>query len=313
MFKKIITLSVVLISLYAFFAYIPKVLNTASAGFPLATDITVDEGMTHRDITELLEEKRVVRSGLYLYFVLTKMFENDFVQAGTYRFDAPLTTYEVAQVMTRGTNTTPLLKVTFPEGFRAEETHLYVPETFSNADYSTIKASEGYLFPDTYFISKDTDLTDLITIMRTTFDEKIKTLSTEIAASGLTESDLVILASIIEREAKDLTSKKMVSGILQNRLKLGMPLQVDAAFAYVLGKTSAELTADDLATDSPYNTYTRMGLPPTPISNPGMDSLRAVLAPIETDYLYYLTGDDGEFYYAKTFEQHKENKNKYLR
>ena len=92
-----------------------------------------------------------------------------------------------------------------------------------------------------------------------------------------------------------------------------MPLQVDASLEYERGKGSSELTLDDLATDSPYNTYTRRGYPPTPISNPGIVALRAALDPEESEYLYYLTGNDGVFYYAQTFEQHKRNKARYLR
>ena len=91
-----------------------------------------------------------------------------------------------------------------------------------------------------------------------------------------------------------------------------MPLQVDASFDYLLGKTSSELTEDDLAIDSPYNTYSHRGLPPTPISNPGLSSIDAVLNPAQTPFLYYLTADDGTFYYAKTFEEHKRNKQRYL-
>ena len=91
-----------------------------------------------------------------------------------------------------------------------------------------------------------------------------------------------------------------------------MPLQVDASFRYINGKTSAELTHDDLAIDSPYNTYKYAGLPPTPITNPGLDSIDAAINPIETDYFYFLTGHDGVMYYAETFDEHKLNKEKYL-
>jgi UPF0755 protein len=94
---------------------------------------------------------------------------------------------------------------------------------------------------------------------------------------------------------------------------MGMPLQVDAAFDYVLGKDSAELTQEDLSIDSPYNTYRFAGLPPAPIANPGLESIEAVLSPIDTDYLYYLTDNEGNFHYAKTFDEHKQNKLRYLR
>lgn len=299
--------------MYVSYTYIPSVLNTASADFPISTDITVSEGMNHTDIAELLEEKGVVRSALYLNFILSEMFSDDFVQAGTYRFDTPLTTREVAEIITKGTHTTPLLKITFPEGFSVKDMKEYLPVSFSNADTTNITSLEGYLFPDTYFISSDLSFDALTALMRTTFNEKMESIASKLGKSSLTKEEVITLASIVEREAKDSTSKKMVAGILQNRLSVDMPLQVDAAFMYLLHKKSSELTQDDLKIDSPYNTYTHNGLPPTPIANPGMESILAVLEPSPSKYLYYLTAEDGTFYYAETFEEHKANKEKYLR
>lgn len=311
---KIITIIIAVLFLgYALATYIPNKLNAATPNFPVATDIVIEEGMTHRDITNLLEDKEVVRSSLYLHYVLSQKFDGLYVKAGIYNFDSPRTTYEVAQIITSGANTSPLLAVTFPEGFSTKDIATYLPPLFTNPDVSTITKFEGYLFPDTYYISKDSTFTDLVTLMQRTFDEKIQTVAGKISASGLTQDEVIILASLIEREARDVHSKKIVAGILRNRLRIDMPLQVDATFMYILGKTSAQLTQDDLRIDSPYNTYTNTGLPPTPISNPGMESILAVLEPQESEYLYYLTDDAGTFRYAKTFEEHKVNKSRYLR
>lgn len=125
-------------------------------------------------------------------------------------------------------------------------------------------------------------------------------------------SDVIIMASILEGEAlpKD---RQVVAGILWKRLSIGMPLQVDATFRYINGKGTYDLTADDLKIDSPYNTYIHKGLPPGPISNPGIDAISASLNPIPTKYLYYLTEKDGTIHYAKTFTEHIANKNKYLK
>lgn len=299
--------------LYASYTYIPSLLNTASADFPVAIDITVSEGMNHTDIAELLEERGVVRSALYLNFVLSQVFSNEFVQAGTYRFDAPRTTHEVAEIITKGINTKPQRKVTFPEGFSVKEMSSYLPENFSTIDTESILDLEGYLFPDTYFISNEFDVDTLVELMHTTFTEKMETIAEQLNSSPFSQKDVIILASIIEREAKDVESKRIVAGILEQRLKINMPLQVDATFTYILNKTSSELTQDDLSIDSPYNTYIHTGLPPTPIANPGMEAILAVLEPIQTEYLYYLTAPDGTFHYAETFEEHKTNKEKYLR
>ena len=132
-------------------------------------------------------------------------------------------------------------------------------------------------------------------------------------SKNLSEHDVVILASIIEREANSTTSMKLVSGILQNRLALDMALQVDASMEYILEKPLKELTAEDLKIDTPYNTYLYRGLPPTAIGNPGLDAIMAVLEPTPSEYMFYITGTDGEFYYAKNFDEHRLNIAKYLR
>ena len=121
------------------------------------------------------------------------------------------------------------------------------------------------------------------------------------------------MASILEEEARSFEDKQIVAGILWKRLDNDMALQVDAPFVYLLGKGSADLTLDDLKTDSPYNTYLYRGLTPTPISNPGLESLRAAVEPIASEHLFYLSDADGVMHYAEDFEQHKRNKELYLR
>jgi len=120
------------------------------------------------------------------------------------------------------------------------------------------------------------------------------------------------MASILEGEALTTSDRKLVAGVLWRRLEIGMPLQVDATFSYVNGKTTFELTLDDLKIDSPYNTYKYKGLPPTPINNPGLNSINAALYPTKTKYLYFLSGNDGKMHYARTFEEHKRNRQLYL-
>ncbi|MEZ4195509.1 MAG: endolytic transglycosylase MltG [Candidatus Paceibacterota bacterium] len=173
--------------------------------------------------------------------------------------------------------------------------------------------SEGRLFPDTYLLPEEYTAEELFDLLTSTFTEKLLPWQDEILAHNLSLDQIIILASIIEREANSPESKKMVSGILQQRLEIGMPLQADASVEYILDKPLKELAADDLKVDSPYNTYLNTGLPPTPIGNPGLDAIVAVLEPTTTDYLFYITGNDGEFYYAKDFDGHKLNIARYLR
>jgi UPF0755 protein len=149
--------------------------------------------------------------------------------------------------------------------------------------------------------------------MRDNFDAKLAPLVADVRASGRRLSDTVILASLVEKEARTSVNRRIVAGILLNRLRLGMPLQVDAVFGYIYGRDTYSPSFADLKVDSPYNTYMHPGLPPGPINNPGLDALLAVLHPTETAYLYYLTDRDGVMHYAKTYATHQANQAKYLR
>lgn len=295
------------------FSFVNSFLGSSDPFFPTTDTITIPEGLTQHDITKMLAERNVVRSSLYLDMLLQIYYADMFIQAGTYHFDTPRTSREVARSITQGDDQTPLISVTFPEGFQVKDILKFLPSQFEKEDVSNLKQFEGRLFPDTYFISNTTNLTDILSTLEENFIEKLEPYNQRIQISGFTQDEVIILASIIEREAKDTESKHMVSGILQNRLRITMPLQVDATFDYILGKASHELTGEDLDIDSPYNTYLYSGLPPTPIANPGLDAIEAVLTPTKTNNLYYLTGEDGTFYYAKTFEDHKRNKERYLR
>lgn len=289
-----------------------QVLDEPPHAFPVKTDIVIEENLSAQEIVHILKDARVVKSSLYTRFVIAYYFENKYIQAGTYRFDAPRTTYEIVQSVTRGENLSPLVRITLPEGFSTKNLYVYLPHTLSTTTIQDVSALEGYLFPDTYFISGTMTFDDILTLLQNTHTKKMLQFAEQINESSLSEREVIILASILEREANTIESKKMVSGILQNRLAINMPLQADAVFNYILNKTSAELTEDDLKIDSPYNTYIYTGFPPTPISNPGIEAIEAVLNPMQSEYLYYITGDDGNFYYAKTFEDHKRNKAKYI-
>ncbi len=280
--------------------------------FPLGVDIEIEEGLTVSEISHTLHEQHIVSSAQFTYLLFLKDFRESFFQAGLYRFTEPLTTHEVITALTQGAYRSPDIKVTFPEGFQAKDIEQYLPE-FMEVGSIDVEAYEGYLFPETYFIEKETTFEMLLARMKQLLEVKLAPYSEQIRVSGFTKDEILVLASIIEREAKDAESKKIVSGILQNRLRINMALQVDATLDYLLDKTSAELTIDDLKNQSPFNTYVHTGLPPAPIANPGLDAILAVLEPTPSTYLYYLTGNDGNFYYARTFEEHKQNKARYLR
>ena len=207
------------------------------------------------------------------------------------------------------------VKLTIPEGSTnreiAAQCELKLPNCNSKRFEEKAKDIEGYIFPNTYEFNGTESEDDVIRITRDEFDLQVKELF-----SGLTESEkknVVILASILEKEANNEVDMRMVSGILYKRLKISMALQVDATLFYERGKTSAQLAVNDLRKDSIYNTYTNTGLPPTAIANPGIIAIQAALNPESSPYLFYLTGNDGKMYYARTHDEHVKNKELYLR
>jgi UPF0755 protein len=299
--------------MYAMGFVVISTLNASPSSFPVGSDFVIEDGMSVREIGTSLKEHGLIRSSLLFRFLIKGSYEDIVIQAGSYRFERAYKTEEIIQALEDGTSRSPETVVTFPEGFSVYNIREYTKDVFTEIPLDSLIQYEGFLFPDTYFVAKGETLTELIERMREEYDVKIEPYRERITASGFTEREVIILASILEREANDEASMRLVSGILQNRLANDLPLQVDATFEYILGKTSAELTLDDLALDSPYNTYLYRGLPPTPIANPGLLAIDAVLSPTQSEYYYYLTGNDGAFYYAETFEEHKRNKEKYLR
>jgi UPF0755 protein len=292
-----------------------SLLVTAPRTFPAGERIVIEEGGSVRSITATLDETAVVHSSLLLQAVIAIWHPFESIKAGVYTFNERANVFEVASVITEGTDGVPLIRVTIPEGLRGRDLiDIFTAVGLNNKEgliAEDLDAYIGYLYPETYFVPEKYTFTEMIELMRDTYEEVVDPLRDEFTT--LSEADVITLASIVEREGKDVESKRIVAGILLSRLDIGMALQVDASFSYLLDKESAELTLEDLEIDSPYNTYLYRGLPPTPIANPGMESIQAVLNPIETEYLYYLTAPDGTFYYAETFEEHVLNKERYLR
>ena len=176
------------------------------------------------------------------------------------------------------------------------------------------------MFPDTYLIPKDTSAKDLVDRLKNTFNQKVdKSIFEKAAKNHLTEEETIILASLIEREAKTNQERPVIAGILINRLNAGIALQVDATVQYAKGYDASsnswwpQVSLDDYkSVKSLYNTYLHLGLPPKPIANPGLESIRAAASPAQTDYLYYLHDSDGKIHYAETIEEHTKNIREYL-
>tara|TARA_B100000508_G_scaffold113876_1_gene92581 strand:+ start:4972 stop:6018 length:1047 start_codon:yes stop_codon:yes gene_type:complete len=297
-------------------------LNKASESFPINEQITIEQGTDVREITRTLQEEGVVRSAGLLYYVIILFHDPTTLKASSYVFDQPLTTYEVAKRLTVGDFDTDLVRITFIEGERTTQFAEHAIENIENFDTDAFLELavplEGTLFPDTYFLPKDYTAEQLVELLRKSYLSNTEELRVALEEHPLGETGVITLASIVEREANSSTSKQMVAGIFMNRLDIGMALQADASIEYVLDTPISGLRAGELAEnleeiDSPYNTYLYPGLPPTPIGNPGLDSIEAVLFPTESEYFYYITGSDGEFYYAKTYNQHLINIERHLK
>lgn len=199
-------------------------------------------------------------------------------------------------------------KITIPEGWTVKQIDDYLAEKqiLSKGDFLAVaKEKEGYLFPDTYFLSEKPDASEIVKKMEDNFQQKT-------AGLNLTKDDL-ILASIVEKEVTTDEDRKTAAGVFKNRLKYNMALESCATINYVLGGNKKILSREDLLTASPYNTYLHKGLPPGPIGNPGLAAINAALNPATTDYFYFLTGNDGKTYFAKTKTEQDQNKLKYLK
>ena len=287
------------------------------AGFSSGVLVSVARGASATDVSQELFDAHIIRHPRVLRFLFRILGTEGALQAGAYRFNTPENLFVVAYRLVAGIYGLPPVRITFFEGETVRDLSEKIAEEFpliSQEDFlKEGKPYEGYLFPDTYLFSPSVDATLIITTMRENFNAKIASLSHEIDASLHSLSDIVILASLVEREARTSVNKRIVAGILWDRLALGMPLQVDAVFGYIHGRDTYSPSFADLKVDSPYNTYIHTGLPPGPIDSPGLDSLLAALYPTKTDYLYYLTGTDNLMHYATTYTGHQANQRKYLR
>lgn len=280
------------------------------------TSLVIREGTSAADVAQILAEHDVIAEPLALRVLLRIFGRDNAIQAGAYRFSRPEGVVTIAVRLVTGTFGYRQVKITVPEGETVRDIASRVAKAFPDISADNFLASaesnEGYLYPDTYFISASSTPDSIIETMRDNFDTQTGTLQSAALISGHSFLDILTMASLVEREARDETDRRIVAGILWNRIKRDMPLQVDAVFGYIKGRDTYSPSLADLKIDSPYNTYTHRGLPPGPICNPGIDAIDAALHPTDTEYLYYLTGTDGKMHYATTFAEHQANRKKYL-
>lgn len=288
----------------------------APRGFPTGQLVSVSQGASLSSVAADLKAAGVIRSELVFRVLVVALGAERSVHAGDYLFKEPKDIFAVAHALSTGAFGLEPERITIPEGATTRSMANILGNRLLrfNAESFLAKAQplEGYLFPDTYFFLPNATEETVIDTMRQNFDIQMESIMPLVASSTRSFEDTIIMASIIEKEAHTMSDRKMISGVLWNRIARGMPLQVDVTFLYTLGKHTFLLTKADLASDSPYNTYKHKGLPPTPINSPSLDSIKAALQPTKSNYLFYLADFNGVTHYSRTYEQHLEYKRMYL-
>ena len=301
--------------------------------------VEIPNGTSAAGISEILAQNGIVKNSrdFSLYSRIHKLSGK--YQAGSYALSPSMTMKEIAEIISTGKVNT--ISITIPEGYTeydiAEKVakedwiskkkfiKLLESGNYLN-DYGFLKGAqqnehmlEGYLVPDTYSIPAGTSEDEIIRIMldahKNVFDEDAKKKAKKLKMS---ENDIIIVASIIEKECADVSDQPIVASVIYNRLKINMPLQMDSTIQYILGLDGVrkeDLLYDDTELESPYNSYTNAGLPAGPICCPGTSAIKAALEPADTDYLYFVLDDklDGKMAFSKDYEDFLKDKDNYYK
>ncbi len=284
--------------------------------------IFIKKGTPLKKVSEVLEQEGIIRSSHFFVVLTTLLGKKKKIKAGEYEFHTRMVPLEVLSALAKGQVKRHL--VTIPEGFTLvqiaqllENSNLvekrgFLQRTSSLPLINALGLSqlagptlEGYLFPDTYHLLREMDPEEVIQMMvhqfRKVFGPEFARWASEL---GISEREAVILASIIEKETSLSDEKPLVSAVFHNRLRKRIPLQSDPTVIYGIKNFNGNLTKDDLMKPTPYNTYLLPGLPPTPICNPGKDSLLAAVHPAPVSYLYFVSKNDGSHYFSSGIEDH---------
>ena len=313
----------------------------ATGGAPV--NVTVQQGESAKAIGSKLQELGVIRSRRLFEVLVGLTGVQNSLEAGEYEFDPGTTAIEAVRRIASGR--TASRSVLVPEGRRIEEVAAIVEkagltdqQSFSDAlngafsekflqaraciaaQNSGACTFEGYLFPARYEFSRGAKAEQIVDAMLQGFQTNVAD-KIQLEGQNLTLSEVVTLASIVEREAATASERPIIASVFLNRLKAGIPLQADPTVQYAIARDNDSvakygwwkkaLTLDDLKVDSPYNTYTNAGLPPEPIANPGLDSIEAVIRPAQTNYLFFVAKNDGTHVFAETLQEHQRNVDQY--
>lgn len=304
--------------------------------------VTVPPGSTAGDIGITLQQRGLIRSGLFFRLAAEQSGVGSSLAAGDYELSRSMSVAEILQVLAKGQVKRGLV-ATIPEGWRSEQiadrleqsgftSHdeflraVSAPESVPGFDLLTFSAAEpparleGYLFPQTYEVPQKVSGTRAAEMMVRMFSQRMGDALRSQPESKLTPHQVLTLASIVEREAKQPAERATIASVYLNRLAAKLPLQADPTVQYAVanrdGPAAAaynywklDLSQADLQIDSPFNTYLIPGLPPGPICNPGEASIRAVLQPAKTDFMYFVANTDGSgtHLFARTLDEHNAN------
>ena len=279
--------------------------------------IVVNLTTAEAELIPKLKEQGYIRSKWAFNHVLEKKDWQGKIQSGGYIVSKGMNAWELADTLVNH----PYQKwVVIPEGLRATEIAEKLQEALGWSTTAKreffLSGNEGYLFPDTYLLDLNYTGIDVVHRMQNQFNEKTADLFKEAEKNNIRNDTLIVLASIIQREAANEEEMPLIAGVIWNRWLKDMPFEIDATIQYALGKPGnwwPIIKPEDYKIDSPYNTYIYKGRPPTPICNPGLAAISAVIHSEETDYLYYLHDENGQIHLAKTYEEHLENIKKYLK
>jgi UPF0755 protein len=285
--------------------------------------VTIKKGATLREIGNMLQDDGLINSSSFFVFYAQLRGTEKQIEAGSYRLSDNLSMKEILDRIVGGD--VLLYRVVIPEGYTTDQIgKLLVSKKIVTADgwqnalatenfaYPFLKDApagskrlDGFLFPATYDLMSNFTSQEILDLMLSRFNTAFTPdLQARAQEQHLSVRQVIILASIVEREAKLDSERPIIASVFLNRLRIGMRLESDATVQYALGAPKEKLTDQDVRIPSPYNTYLHAGLPPGPISNPGLASIRAVLYPAETNYLFFMGKSDGSHVFSVTFGEH---------
>ncbi len=321
--------------IFLFFVFVLLTIGLAFYSFQFLTqttphtiEITIPRGTSVKGVSEILQKENAISNALLFEALVRLTKKGSKIKAGDYELESDLTPIALLNILIEGR--VKMKPLTIPEGYNLEQigkvlmeqklvtreewTKLVKDPLLLSQAQTTFETLEGYLYPDTYMLDKQITGQKLIGAMIANFKKHVTSdLIAEAKSKELNLHQWVTLASIIEKETGMASERPLIAAVFINRLKQGMLLQTDPTVIYGIANYTGNITRADLEKDTPYNTYTRPGLPPGPICSPGIESLLAVLRPAQADALYFVAKGDGGHYFSKTLEEHNQAVNFFQR